>query len=133
MIGEDFHLLGFDPRGVNGSIPQAVCFPNSEQRIEMFSRESWELDFQAGDMFTSAENTARACNETMGDMGAYINTPQTAADSTSTTNHGECKHSSRRANISRREQITLFRVILLSYDDSYATVPLVLLQLKSRG
>lgn len=31
-------------------------------------------------MYTRAENGAKACEDTMGEHGAYINTPQTAAD-----------------------------------------------------
>ena len=31
-------------------------------------------------MFTMAENKAKACHETMGEHGKYLNTPQTAAD-----------------------------------------------------
>ena len=89
MIGENFHLLGFDPRGVNSSVPQANCFTNSEQRDQLFSETSWNLEFQAGTMFTSAENNAKACTEMMGDLGSYINTPQTAADSLSSSNFKE--------------------------------------------
>ena len=81
VIGEDFNLLGFDPRGVNSSTPQAICFLDPKQRKQEFTGTAWNLDYQAGEMFTSAENRARACSETMGDLGAYINTPQTAADS----------------------------------------------------
>ena len=31
-------------------------------------------------MYTNAENGAKACEDTMGEYGGYINTPQTAAD-----------------------------------------------------
>jgi len=80
IIGEDFHLLSFDPRGVNGSIPQASCYVSSEQRAEQIESTPWDLEFEAGEMYTNAENGAKACVDTMGEHGLYINTPQTAAD-----------------------------------------------------
>lgn len=80
VIGEDFHLLSFDPRGVNGSIPQALCYPSDQYRNGDFSSNPWDLEYEAGKMYTRAENKARACADTMGEHGAYVNTPQTAAD-----------------------------------------------------
>jgi hypothetical protein len=80
IVGENFHLLSFDPRGVNGSIPAASCYPSPEQRAVEFETNPWDIVFQAGEMFTRAENKAKACADTMGELGAYINTPQTAAD-----------------------------------------------------
>ncbi|RDW72195.1 hypothetical protein BP5796_08229 [Coleophoma crateriformis] len=80
IIGEGFHLLGFDPRGVNGSIPQASCFVSPEQREEKIFETPWEVEFEAGDMFTRAENQVKACSEVTGEHSLYINTPQTAAD-----------------------------------------------------
>jgi pimeloyl-ACP methyl ester carboxylesterase len=80
IIGEGFHLLSFDPRGVVGSIPQAVCYVSAAQRAEEIENNPWNLEFEAGEMYTKAENGARACEDTMGEYGGYVNTPQTAAD-----------------------------------------------------
>ncbi|KAH8589283.1 Alpha/Beta hydrolase protein [Bisporella sp. PMI_857] len=80
VIGEGFHLLSFDPRGVNGSIPQAVCYIDSEQRSQKMTNLPWEVEYEAGEMFVEAENKANACAELMGEHGMYINTPQTASD-----------------------------------------------------
>lgn len=80
IIGEGFHLLSFDPRGVNGSIPRATCYETSARRAQDVYNIPWDAEFQAGEMFTGAENRGRACADTMGEHGAYINTPQTAAD-----------------------------------------------------
>jgi hypothetical protein len=80
IVGERFDLLSFDPRGVNGSIPQAICFPNPELRAAEFRGNAWNPEYEAGAMFTHAENRAKACADTMGEMGKYVNTPQTAAD-----------------------------------------------------
>ena len=73
-------MLSFDPRGVNGSIPQASCYVTAERRAAEIDENPWDLYFQAGEMFTKAENKAKACTDTMGEHGAYVNTPQTAAD-----------------------------------------------------
>ncbi|CAG8971312.1 hypothetical protein HYALB_00001479 [Hymenoscyphus albidus] len=99
VIGENFHLLSFDPRGVSGSIPRAICYPSDTLRAESFIDAPWNLEFQAvrpfqktkkkkkqvdseriGKMYTKAENKAKACEDEMGEYGGYINTPQTAAD-----------------------------------------------------
>jgi pimeloyl-ACP methyl ester carboxylesterase len=80
IIGENFDLLGFDSRGVNGSIPEAACYPTPERRAAELQSNVWDVHFEAGEMFTRAENKAKACVDTMGEFGAYINTPQTAAD-----------------------------------------------------
>jgi pimeloyl-ACP methyl ester carboxylesterase len=80
IIGEGFHLLSFDPRGVNGSVPHASCYITAEQRAVEIENIPWDLESQAGEMFTKAENKAKACEDTMGEYGAYVNTPQTAAD-----------------------------------------------------
>ncbi|KAL2212447.1 alpha/beta-hydrolase [Sarocladium strictum] len=80
IIGEDFHLLGFDPRGVQGSRPNASCYPDNQQRTDAVYNNPWHVEFQAGQMYTNAENKARACQDMMGEHGKYINTPQTAAD-----------------------------------------------------
>ncbi|OTB07251.1 hypothetical protein M426DRAFT_71891 [Hypoxylon sp. CI-4A] len=32
IVGEGFHLLSFDPRGVNASRPQATCYPDADTR-----------------------------------------------------------------------------------------------------
>lgn len=80
IIGEDFHLLSFDPRGVGGSRPVASCYESNDRRVAAFLANPWDVDFQAGEMYTRAENKARACQDTMGEHGNYVNTPQTAAD-----------------------------------------------------
>lgn len=80
IIGEGFHILSFDPRGVSGSIPQAICYADDAERLEQIKSNPWNIDFEAGEMFTRAENKVKACIDTMGDHGLYMNTPQTAAD-----------------------------------------------------
>ncbi|KAF8855963.1 hypothetical protein BDZ45DRAFT_675879, partial [Acephala macrosclerotiorum] len=80
ILEEGFHLLSFDPRGVNGSIPQALCYASPEQRAEEIESNPRNLEFEAGKMYTRAENKGKACENTMGEHGAYIDTLQTVAD-----------------------------------------------------
>ncbi|PWY62004.1 hypothetical protein BO83DRAFT_394319 [Aspergillus eucalypticola CBS 122712] len=80
LIGEHFHLLSFDPRGASGSVPKAVCFASNAERTAAFASNPWDLQFQAGEMYTKVENETNACKDMMGEYGRYINTPQIAAD-----------------------------------------------------
>ncbi|KAI1160733.1 alpha/beta-hydrolase [Nemania serpens] len=80
VVGEDFHLVAFDPRGVNGSRPLAVCYPDKERwRTHSAVRDQRVLDDSA-EVYAWSTNYVRACAETMGEHGKYLNTPQTAAD-----------------------------------------------------
>ncbi|KAJ1333763.1 alpha/beta hydrolase [Microdochium nivale] len=82
VIGDAFHLLSFDPRGVNSSQPQARCYPDTdtEQRMSPV-RGKWVLGSDNNpELYAWSSNFGRACVETLGEHGEYINTPQTAAD-----------------------------------------------------
>lgn len=80
IVGEDFHLLSFDPRAVGRSKPRGECYTSDKARADWLSTNPWDLEYQAGEMYTRAENIARACEDMMGEQGKFINTPQTAAD-----------------------------------------------------
>ncbi len=80
IVGEGFHLLSFDPRGVNGSRPMASCYPDAETRRSLSSvRDTRPLE-DSPEIFAWTGNYVRACADTMGEHGRYVNTPQTAAD-----------------------------------------------------
>lgn len=80
IVGEGFHLLGFDPRGVNESRPLASCYPDGETRRKLSSvRDSNPLE-DGPEIFAWTTNFVRACADIMGEHGKYVNTPQTAAD-----------------------------------------------------
>lgn len=84
IVGEGFHLLSFDPRGVNNSIPFATCYPEGEpgtaaRREHTLIHGGAKIE-DAGEIYAWSSNYAKACLETMGIYGEYINTPQTAAD-----------------------------------------------------
>lgn len=80
LVGDDFHVLSFDPRGVNGSQPQAICYPDAETRQARATVQSLDAKRDSAGLYALASNLVRACADTMGEHGKYINTPQTAAD-----------------------------------------------------
>lgn len=86
LIGEGFHLLSFDPRGVSRSIPKAVYYPSNSERAAAFASNLWNLKYQAGAIYTKAENKAKTCEDMISEYRKYISTPQITADMNSILN-----------------------------------------------
>jgi pimeloyl-ACP methyl ester carboxylesterase len=80
IVGENFHLVAFDPRGVNGSKPLASCYPDEETRRSLGPVRDQRVLEDSAEVYAWSRNYVRACAETMGEHGKYLNTPQTAAD-----------------------------------------------------
>ncbi|KAF4983789.1 hypothetical protein FZEAL_873 [Fusarium zealandicum] len=80
IIGDGLHLVTFDPRGVNSSEPQALCYPSKKARKQLSSVNSADITKDSAEMYAWTHNFVKACSDTMGEHGKYINTPQTAAD-----------------------------------------------------
>ncbi|KAH7131300.1 Alpha/Beta hydrolase protein [Dactylonectria macrodidyma] len=80
IVGESFHILSFDPRGINQSRPLASCYPDTTTRKEHTSSQDTDSVADSIKRFAWTQNYVRACEENMGEHGKYINTPQTAAD-----------------------------------------------------
>ncbi|EME86871.1 uncharacterized protein MYCFIDRAFT_86556 [Pseudocercospora fijiensis CIRAD86] len=80
IVGEGFHLLSFDPRGINGSKPLASCYPDRESRRSLSGVRDLEPIHDSPEVYAWTQNFVKACADTMGEHGLYINTPQTAAD-----------------------------------------------------
>ncbi|EFX04845.1 hypothetical protein CMQ_5107 [Grosmannia clavigera kw1407] len=80
VVGEGVHLLSFDPRGVNGSRPRASCYPDVETRRQRAIVRSSRVIEDSTEAYAWSYNYVRACADTMGEHGLYLNTPQTAAD-----------------------------------------------------
>lgn len=80
VVGENFHLLSFDPRGVNSSTPLASCYPDEKTKISLHYYRDDDILQNSGKRHAWSTNYAKACAENMGEHGKYINTPQTAAD-----------------------------------------------------
>lgn len=81
IVGEGFHLLSFDPRGINGSKPSASCYPNDDARRNIPKPVQPRNAFtDSGDLWAWASGFSQACADTMGEYAPHINTPQTAAD-----------------------------------------------------
>ena len=81
VVGEDFHLLSFDPRGVFKSKPMGSCYPDEDTRVQYEDvKRNTEVLHGSGERFAWTSNYVQACADNMGEHGKYINTPQTAAD-----------------------------------------------------
>ncbi|KAI2472380.1 alpha/beta-hydrolase [Annulohypoxylon bovei var. microspora] len=80
IVGEGFHLLSFDPRGINSSRPLATCYPDAETRRELSRVRDTKVVEDSIEAYTWSHNFVRACADTMGEHAQYLNTPQTAAD-----------------------------------------------------
>lgn len=80
VIGEDFNIISFDPRGINGSIPIGSCYATESIRSGMSNVPLDNLVTDAPFMGGWALNFAKSCAQTSGEHGKYINTPQVAAD-----------------------------------------------------
>ncbi|KAL4785326.1 Alpha/Beta hydrolase protein [Aspergillus varians] len=80
IVGEGFHLLSFDPRGVNRSAPVASCYPDDKTRQELAHVRHLNPLVDSPETYAWAQNFVRACSDTMGEYAMYLNTPQAAAD-----------------------------------------------------
>lgn len=70
ILDEGYHILSFDPRGVNGSRPKAECYPDDALRRAHAMPRSGRLS-DTGDMYAWNKNLARACYDNMGEHGKY--------------------------------------------------------------
>jgi len=81
-----FDVLGWDPRGVNMSLPGVSCFPHDAQRdrwalVSQRYRETtaWPMDqLHLLDAMNNA--TFAACRERIGDLGRFVSTALVARD-----------------------------------------------------
>ncbi|KAF7551876.1 hypothetical protein G7Z17_g4724 [Cylindrodendrum hubeiense] len=80
IVGENFHILSFDPRGVNSSLPRASCYPTSDTRVKHSLAFDSDAVRESPSRYAWTQNYVTACQENLGEHGKYINTPQTAAD-----------------------------------------------------
>ncbi|KAJ3493653.1 hypothetical protein NLG97_g4598 [Lecanicillium saksenae] len=80
IVGEDFHIVGFDPRGVASSTPQATCYVDDESREKLKPRRVSDLIKDSPYMYAWTTNYVRSCRENAPEQFKYVNTPQTAAD-----------------------------------------------------
>lgn len=88
LVGTQYNLIGFDPRGVNNSGPVVDCFPNNPGTRAAFesnffsdvsnaSSTSIEIQYYAADFFgTWCTEAIRHQNGT----GQYVSTPAVAQD-----------------------------------------------------
>lgn len=80
VVGENYHILSFDPRGINSSRPAALCFENDQERAAKMLQCTPESLKYSPDTNAWASTFTQGCSDNVGEHGKYINTPQTAAD-----------------------------------------------------
>lgn len=78
-LGDEFHLIGFDPRGIGASRPQAVCFPDAKAR-RTHQPQLDGVDEHDIEHYSEVGAWSQACMDHVGEHAGFINTPQTAAD-----------------------------------------------------
>lgn len=87
ILGSDYNIVGFDPRGVNNSGPVVDCFPSRSDAREDFSDQfftvtansssnSLEQQFYAADLFGQWCSAVFQKNAS----GEYVSTPAVATD-----------------------------------------------------
>lgn len=80
IVGDGYHLLSFDPRGINGSGPLASCYPDKKAAQQLSDVRDTEIVHDSPEVYAWTQNFVKACEATTGEHAGYINTPQTAAD-----------------------------------------------------
>jgi pimeloyl-ACP methyl ester carboxylesterase len=80
IVGDGFHLLSFDPRGVNTSTPVATCYPDAKTAAALSGVRASNPVTDSPEVYAWTQNFVKACADTMGEHAKYVNTPQTAAD-----------------------------------------------------
>ncbi|KAL7924761.1 alpha/beta-hydrolase, partial [Trichoderma austrokoningii] len=80
VVGEEFNIITFDPRGVNSSTPIGSCYATEDVRAAMSNIPTNDLVTDAPFFGSWALNFAKSCAHVSGEHGKYINTPQVAAD-----------------------------------------------------
>ncbi|PHH72179.1 hypothetical protein CDD80_4720 [Ophiocordyceps camponoti-rufipedis] len=80
VVGENYHLLSFDPRGIGKSRPAAVCYPTQAARRNRFRFTDPDPLSQSVTRYAWTSNYVQSCADMMKGYGKYLNTPQTAAD-----------------------------------------------------
>ncbi|EEB91012.1 hypothetical protein MPER_10703, partial [Moniliophthora perniciosa FA553] len=84
IVGPQFDLVGFDPRGVSRSTPRVTIFETPEEVASWQRPGFWELNSSlqddVGSYWARAKIIAQLAEERHGDFLPYINTDHTARD-----------------------------------------------------
>lgn len=79
IIGSGFHVVAFDARGINGARPAALCYATRADQARLSTSPIKSIE-QSVEGFEWTKGFVKSCQDTTGEHGAYINTPQIAAD-----------------------------------------------------
>ncbi|KAI9056407.1 alpha/beta-hydrolase [Trametes sanguinea] len=97
LLGEDYDVIGFDPRGIGETEPQTQCFPSPGTHFAFIANTVLEHGFDVGPNLTDPKNRdhlihqqreadalwqtqMRVCEQTMGDKLRYMGTVNIARD-----------------------------------------------------
>ncbi|KAI0634190.1 TAP-like protein-domain-containing protein [Trametes polyzona] len=97
IVGEEYDMIGFDPRGIGETQPRTQCFPSPEAHTAFIANTVLERGYDVGPNLTDPKNRAHLieqqrdadalwetqfeiCAETMGDNLKYMGTTTVARD-----------------------------------------------------
>ncbi|CDO72134.1 hypothetical protein BN946_scf184962.g77 [Trametes cinnabarina] len=97
LLGEDYDIIGFDPRGVGETEPRTQCFPSPEAHAAFIANTPLERGFDVGPNLTDPMNREhliqlqrhadalwqtkmQVCAQSMGDKLRYMGTVSIARD-----------------------------------------------------
>lgn len=80
IVGDNFHIVGFDPCGVGGSWSATTCYPNEETRRQLAIPSELSIPGHSGNLWALTANFVLACADDVDEYSSYINTSEIVAD-----------------------------------------------------
>ncbi|KAI0477095.1 TAP-like protein-domain-containing protein [Xylariaceae sp. FL0804] len=83
VIGENYDLISFDPRGVGASVPRVDCWQSPQNRHDWSLTKIDVVDAHPGlvfDAYASSDAFSRECGRQMPDLLPYLSTASHARD-----------------------------------------------------
>lgn len=79
VVGDHFHIVAFDARGVNEAKPAALCYATRANKARLSTSPIKSIE-QSTEAYEWTKGFVKSCQDITGEHGPYINTPQIAAD-----------------------------------------------------
>ncbi|KAF2178029.1 alpha/beta-hydrolase [Zopfia rhizophila CBS 207.26] len=85
ILGSQYNLVSFDPRGVNNSGPNLDCFEGKPALRDFYDTQTFQsVDANSttslSEQFSKADGFGKWCTRTLNDTAGYANTPAVATD-----------------------------------------------------
>lgn len=84
LLGDEWNIVGMDPRGVFNSGPNLDCFKGQPELRDVFNAQYYDIDPRSEESlkkyFAHAGGFGDWCSQTLEDAANYANTPATAGD-----------------------------------------------------